>query len=176
MEKRWEQVIESALNKIGPIAKTRRNHAIEHATIHLLTARLPGVRMAGRSTPFGFYIYGDIPTDVLEETVREAIYRLQQGEIGLAIHPHCGTNLVTASTLAGIATALALAGKKRRWWDKIPTALLTTTIALAAAQPLGYWAQDVLTTDPHVPTAELVSIRKTGKGGRTIHFVRIVHS
>ncbi len=175
MEKRWERAIEQALRKVGIVANTRRNHAIEHATIHLLTGRVPGIRVAGRSTPFGFYIYGDVPTDVLEASVREAIYRLQQGQIALAIHPHCGTNLVTASTLAGVATAVALAGKKRHWWDKIPTALLTTTLALAAAQPLGYWAQDVLTTDPEVPTAQLVSIRRTGRGGRTVHFVRIAH-
>ncbi|NPA90388.1 MAG: hypothetical protein GXO55_02885 [Chloroflexi bacterium] len=172
----WETRIEGLLNRIPPVANTRRNHAIEHATIHILSERLPGVSMAGRSTPFGFYIYGDIPTDALRDAVREAIRRLQEGEMRLAIHPHCGTNLVTASVLAGLAAVLSLAGKKRKWWDRLPTALVSTTLALAAAQPLGYWAQDVLTTDPHVSKAQLVSIRRSGAGKHKIHFVRLTHT
>ncbi len=175
MSRPWERKIERWLNAVPWIARTRRNHAIEHATIHILSERLSGVRMAGRSTPFGFYIYGDVPTPRLEEAVAEAIHRLQRGEISLAIHPHCGTNLVTASTLAGVATALTLRGKRRRWWDRLPTALLTTILALLAAQPLGYWAQDVLTTDPHVAHARVLGIRKSGARGQTVHFVRVAY-
>ncbi len=174
MGRAWEARIERVLNAIPPIANTRRNHAIEHATIHILSQRLPGVRMAGRSTPSGFYVYGNVPTEELEAAVHEAIRRLQAGEISLAIHPHCGTNLVTASTLAGLATALTLRGKRGRWRDRLPTALLTSMIALTAAQPLGYWAQDVLTTDPHVPNARVESIRRKNGHG-PVHFVRIAH-
>lgn len=157
------------------IVRVRRNHAIEHATIHLLSARLPHIRMAGRSTPNGFYIYGDIPTDVLERTVREAIARLSAGESRLAVHPHCGTNLVTASILAGVATVLASAGRKRQWWDRLLAALAATTVALAAAQPLGYWAQEHITTEAALHGAELVHIRRLSSLGRSIHFVRIAH-
>lgn len=161
---------------VGPLLNTRRNHAIEHATIHLLSARLPGVRMAGRSTHRGFYIYGEVPTHVLEETVREAISRLQQGEHNLAIHPHCGTNLVTASVLAGVATVISAAGRRRRWWDKILAGLAAATVALAAAQPLGYWIQEHVTTDAIIRRAELAHIRRFQVGGMSVHFVRLVHS
>lgn len=156
-----------------PLRNTRRNHAVEHATIHILTARLPGVRLAGRSTARGFYIYGDVPTHLLEEAVREAIARLQQGEHRLALHPHCGTNLVTASTLAGVATAVALAGKHRRWWDKLLASLAAATAALTVAQPLGYWAQEYLTTDARLPQADVVHIRRFQTRYITVHFVRI---
>lgn len=158
---------------LAPIANTRRNHAIEHATVHLLSARLPGVRMAGRSTPFGFYIYGDVPTEMVERAVREAIRRLQAGEHQLAVHPHCGTNLVTASVLAGVATVLAVAGKKRRWWDRVPAALMAATVALAAAQPLGYWAQENITTDPQVAHAHVVHIQRRQVGNMPVHYVRV---
>ena len=158
-----------------PLLNTRRNHAIEHATIHLLSARLPGVRMAGRSTHRGFYIYGNVPTEMLEQAVREAITHLREGDYRLALHPHCGTNLVTASVLAGLATILSVAGKRRHWWDKLVAGLGAATAALAAAQPLGYWVQEHVTTDAIVGTAELAHIRKFQAGGMTVHFVRIVY-
>ncbi len=160
---------------LKPLLNTRRNHAIEHATIHLLAKWLPGVRMAGRSTPQGFYIYGNVPTHLLEQAVREAIARLQKGESQLALHPHCGTNLVTASVLAGVATVFSVAGKRRRWWDKLLAGLAATTAALAAAQPLGYWMQEHVTTDAAVPSAEVAHIRKVQAGGMTVHFVRLIH-
>jgi len=164
-----------AILELPPIAHTRQNHAIEHATIHLLSGRLPGVRLAGRSTPFGFHLYGDVPTEWVERTVPQAIHRLQAGEHALAVHPHCGTNLVTASTLAGVAAMLAIAGKKRRWWDRIPAALAATTVALAAAQPVGYWAQQNVTTDARVPNARVVHIQRRQVGNMTVHYVRIAH-
>ncbi len=157
------------------VAHMRRNHAIEHATIHLLSSRLPHVSIAGRSTPRGFYIYGHVPIDVLEQAAREAIARLKAGESRLAVHPHCGTNLVTASVMAGIATVLASAGRKRRWWDKVFTALAATTVALAAAHPLGYWIQEHITTDATLDRVELVHIRRLGSTKMPIHFVRIAH-
>ncbi|MCS7002242.1 MAG: DUF6391 domain-containing protein, partial [Dehalococcoidia bacterium] len=51
------------------IDATRQNHALEHATISILLQRLPQpVRLIGRSTPFGFYIHGDVPTEPLIES------------------------------------------------------------------------------------------------------------
>ncbi len=161
---------------LKPLINTRRNHAIEHATIHLLSARLPGVRMAGRSTHQGFYVYGDVPTEMLAQAAREAIARLRGGDYRLALHPHCGTNLVTASVLAGLATVFSVAGKRRQWWDKLLAGLAAATAALAAAQPLGYWVQEHITTDATIGMAELAHIRKFHVGGMTVHFVRVVHS
>ncbi len=166
----------TSLWNAGPLRNTRRNHAIEHATIHLLSGRVSGTRIAGRSNPRGFYIYGNVPTEMVEHAAREAIARLQRGEHELAIHPHCGTNLVTASVLAGMTTAFALAGKRRRWWDKLLSALVVTALALAASQPLGYWLQEHVTTEATISQADVAHIRRFQMGNMTVHFVRIVHN
>ena len=42
------------------IRKTRRNHGLEHATIHLLSQRVPGLRIVGRSDSGGFWLWGAI--------------------------------------------------------------------------------------------------------------------
>ena len=84
------------------ILETRRNHALEHATLHML-ARTHNQSMAGHSNPTGFFILGDISTDDLRAAADEAHARLNAGERGLAVHPGCGTNLATSAVLASFA-------------------------------------------------------------------------
>ena len=86
----------SILDDIPMLRRTRRNHAIEHAAVHVLTARWPGLSMAGRSDSRGFWLYGNVETSEVESAVREAMERLDR-EPHLAIHPHCGTNLVVGA-------------------------------------------------------------------------------
>src|SRR5690606_39313938 len=81
------------------VRRVRRNHGLEHATIHLLSRKLKNLNMAGRSTASGFYLYGNVSTAEIEQTVAEALNRMRAGEHGLAIHPNCGTGLVTAGVL-----------------------------------------------------------------------------
>lgn len=88
------------------LQQTRQHHAIEHATIHLLSARFPRRVMAGMSDPWGFTLYGQLSTEAIEEAVEEAILRLQDGEEELAFHPNCGTNLTTTIFLATAAAFL----------------------------------------------------------------------
>ena len=95
---------------VDPITRTRRNHAFEHASMQLLARRAPGVRMAGYSTPGGFFIIGQVHISDVQEAVNEALARLQKGESGLAIHPYCGTNFVVSGIAAGLAAWLAMLG------------------------------------------------------------------
>src|SRR5450432_4134839 len=81
------------------IRRTRRNHGLEHATIHILSQRVSNLKMAGRSTDSGFVLLGDAPTEQVEAAVREALRRMSAGEHGLAVHPNCGTNLVTTGLM-----------------------------------------------------------------------------
>jgi hypothetical protein len=74
------------------ILETRRNHALEHATLHML-AHTHKINMAGHSNPTGFFIFGEVRTDEIRAAVDEAYSRLRSGEKGLAIHPGCGTIL-----------------------------------------------------------------------------------
>ena len=58
----------------------RQNHALEHATISLLTKKLEAnVRIIGKSTFDGFYIYGDIPSKAVREAATESLIRLKWG-------------------------------------------------------------------------------------------------
>ena len=97
----------------GLAGAVRRNHALEHATIHVLTERLPGLRLVGRSDWGGFTLYGPVDTAQVSAAVSAAMARLSAGEKDLAIHPQCGTNLATGFVLAGLASTAALGGRRR---------------------------------------------------------------
>lgn len=144
-------LLQDALNSPS-LARLRRNHALEHATIHLLSRRHPGLLLIGRSDRGGFTLYGRVETEALRATAEEALERLRRGEALLAVHPQCGTSLVTAGALAALAAFAALGGRRRGSWrhqvDRLPLAMLASTLALAVAQPLGLALQRSLTTMP----------------------------
>jgi len=154
------------------VGSVRRNHALEHATISILLGRLgPGVRMVGRATRNGFYVYGDVPTDRLEEAAAEGLARLKRGEAGLAVSPLCGTNLAVAGLLAGLASYLAVASRNSRV-DSLPRALMAAMLAVLAAQPLGSLAQKYFTTSPELAGVRIVSVEPMGKRFGNVHKVR----
>ncbi len=152
------------------IESVRRNHALEHATVSILLARLgPGVRMVGRATRNGFYIYGDVPTEKVRESAREGLARLKQGEAGLAVSPFCGTNLVVAGILAGASSLLALGNGNRT--ERLPNVLLSALVAVLAAQPLGRLVQKHVTTSPNLADTEIVGVREGRRGPARFHKV-----
>ena len=143
------------------VSRVRRNHGLEHATLHILAERLPGRPLAGHSDWRGFWIVGDIETADLNLAVNEALLRLNTGESQLAIHPFCGTNFVTAGVLAGGAAALAMFGAGRRFQQKLerlPLAISMATMALIFAQPLGMSLQKQVTTSGVPGTLRVVRI------------------
>lgn len=150
----------------------RQNHAIEHATVTLLSQRIPGVPLMGRSDLQGFILFGDADTQVIEEVTHEALGRLQAGESSLAVHPNCGTNLVTAGMLSGLAAMFAASGRNRTWADRVPSSLLAATLALILAVPAGRWMQENVTTSPHVDGLRITGVVKQG-GPVTRHRVLI---
>jgi len=161
--------------ELQPIAAARRNHAIEHATIHILSNYLPAVSMAGRSNSRGFFIYGDLTTDALRQAVREAIQRMTAGEAHLAIHPNCGTNLVTTAVFSAAATMLAIAGKRRHLLDRIPSGLLGALAGVFLGQIVGMNLQERLTTCAELGAVRVVAISRREIGRRVLHWVQIAH-
>jgi uncharacterized membrane protein len=152
------------------IVRTRRNHALEHATIHVLSQRCPGINLVGRSTPHGYYIYGSATTEQVSASAHEALERLKAGEHRLAIHPGCGTNLVTSGMLAGASAFVAMSGRSKRWdWDRLPAAMLATMAALIAAQPLGPMLQEHVTTSPDVGDMTITSVQDVSRGDLGVH-------
>ncbi len=154
-----------------PISIIRRNHGIEHATVHVLTERNPKIQLVGRADTTGFNIYGNVPPDALKSATREALKRLQHGEANLAVHPRCGTNLVVAGLLTALAAAIALGRKPSV--RKIPDAILATTLAVFSAQPLGNKIQERITTSPDAMGARLAGIRQQQMGSLMIQHVDI---
>ena len=123
--------------------RIRQNHAIEHATLTILSQRRPGTQLVARSDLMGFMVYGEVDASDLWAAADEAVERLRAGESQLAVHSNCGTNLVAAGTLSALAAMLASAGRQRTLWDRIPSAdpgrhdsayVLGTGGALAASQ------------------------------------------
>ena len=89
---------------------TRRNHALEHATIHMLARKYADKNLAGHSNPTGFFLFGDMSTEDIRTAVNEAMARLRAGESELAIHPGCGTNFATSMVLPMTFASVPLQG------------------------------------------------------------------
>ena len=152
----------------------RQNHALEHATIHVLTRRNPYTRIVGRSTPSGFLIYGPLDTQEVVGAASEALARLQQGEAYLAVHPRCGTNLAVTSVLAGAAAFVGTSvGRPRSKLDRLPVALMAATLAAIVAQPLAHRIQEEVTTTPYVEDVYIDSVTRQERGNLIVHKVVI---
>jgi hypothetical protein len=167
------QFYQSLLNS-PLVSRTRRNHGLEHATLHILAERFPGKSMAGHSDTNGFWLVGDVPTEAVVEAVGEALKRLQNGEENLAVHPNCGTNFATAGTLAGIAGATAMLGvgpRKRDKVDRFALAATLATLALMVGQPAGRFIQRHLTTSGNPENLEVLQIYPKKRGRMQAHRV-----
>lgn len=155
------------------VQRTRQHHGIEHATIHILTALHPGKRFSGLSDPLGFTILGEIGESDLRRGVGDALLRLQAGEIHLAIHPNCGTNLATTVFLVTFAAMLGTTGK-RDSLDKLSSTLFLVTAALLAAPKLGMFFQAYTTTGTVSDrwVEEIRPFRLAGKSAFRVNFSR----
>ena len=156
------------------LSRIRRNHGLEHATIHILSKRIKKVSLAGYSDSGGFWLMGNIPTEEVLPAVNEALRRLRAGEKELAIHPNCGTMFVTSGSLAGIAAAGAMMTAGRRWRDqlgRVPLAMTAATLALIIAQPVGFYLQQHVTTSGDPEGLEVVSITPSKRGQLQAHRV-----
>ncbi len=151
------------------ILETRRNHALEHATLHMLAHTHPGP-LAGHSNPSGYLIFGNVDTEALQAAAEEALRRLKAGERHLAIHPGCGTNLVSHLTLIPMLAWLPLRGRKTLGGRLagLPLAFLLAALGFALAHRLGPVLQQHITTEPDLGDLEIVAIHRLGP---SVHLV-----
>lgn len=147
------------------VSATRRNHALEHATIHILSSRYPGRAMAGHSNPTGFFLLGDLPDEAVRSAANEALSRLQNGESRLAIHPGCGTNYTVTAGLIGFFALLSLIGTRntRQRLERFPLLMLFAVLGLMLGQPLGLRLQERVTTDADPGGLTIVEIYPVSK-------------
>jgi len=157
----------------------RRNHALEHATMHTLSERHRHLRLVGRSSPWGFYIYGQVSTEDVVAAAQEGLRRLKAGQRRMAIHPNCGSNLAVAGTLAGLGAVLAIGGtstgKEKSRMERLarlPLAFAAATLGIILAQPLGTVLQARVTTQADVGNLHIVSVTQETRAGVLVHTVR----
>jgi hypothetical protein len=156
------------------VSRIRRNHGLEHATLHLLAEKYPRTPLAGHSDWNGFWVLGNVPTEELRSSVQDALQRLRNGERSLAVHPNCGTNLATSGIFAGLAAGLAMFGAGRRLRDKLdrlPAAIMLSTFALLLAQPVGLLIQERVTTSGEPGNLQVTDITLSSRGQVKAHRV-----
>ncbi len=153
------------------ISRIRRNHGLEHATIHVLSEKHQGFSAQGNSNHNGFYlnIFGSVTEEDVTNAVEEAFTRMKGGEHSLAVHPNCGTVLLTTATMTTLAAQAAFAVEQfRQRSDRtdaqviaggFPSAILATVIALILARPAGLHIQENYTVEGDLKEMQLVRVK-----------------
>ena len=154
--------LDSALGILG-VTATRRNHALEHATVAVLLERFGFTRsLAGRSNTEGFHIFGDVSLEEVRGAANEGLERLRNGERSLAISPFCGTNIAVTGVMAGLLT-LSLVGRRNRM-QQLPNVLIGGIVAVFLGQPIGRFLQKHVTTSADMGNLRIKDISTTGIG------------
>jgi hypothetical protein len=166
----------SSLNPISQVAQqlllgraVRQNHALEHATIVLLSRKYPEVRFSGISFAAGFFVFGDVPTEAIQPAAQEALQLLRTTQPELAIHERCGTNLAVSGVLTGLS-AMTVA-KMRRPFGGLNNVILAATAALVLARPLGLLVQRYVTTQTPNASMRIQKVTRKEFMGAPAHFV-----
>ncbi len=156
------------------VLNTRRNHALEHATLHVLADKYPTKPMAGHSNPTGFFILGNLPTEDVQAAVQQALTRLRAGESELAIHAGCGTNMATSALVAGTFAWFVLRGARTTLGRiiRLPLAIAFALVGSVVSQPLGPVIQQKITTDANMGNLQVLDVRPAMSGRMQAHRVR----
>lgn len=146
--------------------RTRQNHALEHATVTLLSQALPTLNASARSNSRGFIIFADLDSDDVRSASAEALRRLQGGEADLAIHPNCGTNLAVGLSTAMAGSLFALTALRPR--TRIATMAAGSLVGMTVARPVGTLMQRYITTLADVADVRIQSVRRRRFFGRWV--------
>lgn len=159
--------VKTIANPITALTRTRKNHAVEHATIHLLSKMLPGHRFSGVSVPTGFWIMGVADLEDIRKAAEVGLARLMNGETRLAVHPSCGTNIAVTALISAAASLTAMElrdDEECSLSDTFGSLVAGGVIGAFAGRPLGPRAQKYVTTD--------ADVRGMSIAGITCHFLR----
>lgn len=149
----------------------RSNHALEHATFHVLEGKGQKAALFGLSDAGGFWVVGNVASGLLLDSAHEALTRLEGGEAHLALHENCGTNLVATGVIAGGMAWLGMLGSGKGFFrklERLPLVILLASIGLMIAQPLGPVIQEKITTLPTGQNREVIGVQRWGFGSWTI--------
>src|SRR2546421_12239670 len=88
--------------------RIRQNHALEHATITILSGMIPDLRVSARSSSNGFIIFGDVDLGLLRRAVDEALRRVRVGAGRPVGDPCMGTKPPRGCVAAETSRALGV--------------------------------------------------------------------
>jgi hypothetical protein len=154
------------------VSRIRRNHGLEHATVHVLSERHKHFSAQGNSDHRGFRlnIYGDVSEDQVVDAVEEAYRRMKAGQHHLAVHPNCGTVLLTTATMATLAAQATFSLEQKRQkrshvdasvlFNALPSAILAVVVSLIVSRPLGVHLQARFTTEGDLGSLRLLRIQQ----------------
>ena len=160
------------LDRLPLVGATRRNHSLEHATLQVLAEKYHNLRMSGVSFAGGFYLNVDLPTDIVTRAALEAERRLKAGERQLAVHPHCGTNLVVPATVAASfawLTWLITRKRKQPGLVQVVLAALAAVPAFFLARPLGPIVQQKVMTSADIGDTSIRQVVSMRYGNTYFH-------
>lgn len=140
--------------------EVRKNHALEHATIHVLEEELP-VRLSGMSYPNGFLVQGIGDPFIVAQAAEVAKQRLLNGEHNLAVHPRCGTTSVVTSLVFAILFIVFSIIFGLFSWINLILSLILASLLGSVLSPI---VQKYITTDWHVQDIELLQAEPIIRG------------
>ncbi len=164
------------------ISRIQRNHGLEHATIHVLTEKHANFSAQGNSDHRGFAlnVYGNISEAEVASAVAEALNRMKAGESKLAVHPNCGTVLITMATMAALTAQTVFAVEEHRQREPrqtpltmlsaLPMAIVAVVLSLIVSRPLGIHLQARYTTSGEPGDLEIVSVERVAPSVLTRFF------
>ena len=158
-----------------PLNQVRSNHALEHATLHILEQKKQRGRVVGISDAGGFWLIGQLPTELVMESAIEALQRLQGGEKTLATSKNCGTLMVAPAFVAGALAWLAMARPRRNFYDtlrRFPAVVMMVLLGYELGKPLGPRLQEKMVALELSPRLQIIDAVYYKLGGMTIHRVR----
>jgi len=150
----------------------RQNHALEHATLTILSGMKPDLKISPRSSAAGFILFEDVDMGLLRRAMDEALRRLQAGEAELAIHPNCSANIAVGISLLTLGTLFGLVSNQPR--IRTATALASSVVGLIAARPVGEYLQRHFMTSTDLTGVRITEIARRKLFGLTFIDVRTV--
>lgn len=151
------------------VLRIRRNHALEHAMMHLLSQRDPSLQLVGRSDWKGVSLYGEVDTPVVLQAAERGLARLRSGESWLRLHPRCGTNFAVGIFLSGCAVYAAMEKPRQSILRRLLRLAASVMGITLAARPLGMLVQRYITTVPDLDDMRIKEVRRRQEGGATTH-------
>lgn len=146
--------------------RIRQNHALEHATVTILTRRRPGLSVSARSNSRGFTIFANLDPLLVRHCCDEALDRLQAGEWQLALHRNCGTNLAVGTSVAMIGSIFGFTALRTR--TRVASAVVSSMAGIVAARPVGMLVQRYVTTLPDLRDIRIVGVQTKRLWGRRV--------